>query len=142
MCPKRFLITLLISFLAVRTSSAQDSTRLRLDAYMQAAAKMGFNGSILAAKNGKIVYQRSFGYKNLDTKEPLDNQTAFTLCSVSKQFTAMAIMLLNKQHKLRLSDSLRQYFPELPYHDITIENMLTHTSGLPDYQLLMVHNWD
>jgi CubicO group peptidase (beta-lactamase class C family) len=135
-------ITLLISFLAVHIASGQDSTQFRLDAYMPAAAKMGFNGDVLAAKNGRVIYQRAFGYKNLDTKEPLDNQTAFTLCSVSKQFTAMAIMLLNQQHKLRLSDSLRQYFPELPYHNIDIENMLTHTSGLPDYQLLMVHNWD
>lgn len=103
---------------------------------------MGFNGNVMTAKNGKIVYRHAFGYQNFDTKEPLNNQTAFTLCSVSKQFTAMGIMLLNQQHKLRLSDSLRQYFPELPYHGITIENMLTHTSGLPDYQLLMVHNWD
>jgi CubicO group peptidase (beta-lactamase class C family) len=123
-------------------SSGQDSIKYHLDEYMQAAFKTGFNGNVLVAKNGKILYQQALGYRNFDTKELLDNQSLFTMCSVSKQFTAMGIMLLNKEHKLKLTDSLRQYFPELPYHHITIENMLDHTSGLPEYQLLMVHNWD
>jgi len=123
-------------------SFAQDSIRTRLDTYMRAAEKTGFNGDVLTAKNGKIVYQQAFGYRDFDSRALLDNQSAFTLCSVSKQFTAMAVMLLKEQHKLKLTDTLRKYFPELPYHNITIANMLTHTSGLPDYQLLMVHNWD
>lgn len=123
-------------------SSGQDSTRYKLDTYMQAAFKMGFSGNVLVAKKGKVVYQKAFGYSNLDTKTPLDNNSVFCVASVSKQFTAMAIMLLAEQKKLKLTDSLRQYFAELPYHNITIENMLTHTSGLPEYQLLMVHNWD
>src|SRR6185312_8161482 len=140
----KWILLLSVAFLMSRAdySFGQDSIQNSLAMYMQAAAKMGFSGNVLTAKNGRIVYQQAFGYRNLDTKQLLDNQSAFTLCSVSKQFTAMGIMVLKEQHKLKLADSLRQYFPELPYHNITIANMLTHTSGLPDYQLLMVHNWD
>lgn len=136
------LLCTVLAFIGPGYSFSQDNVNNSLAKYMEAAAKMGFNGNVLTAKNGEIIYQHAFGYRNFETKELLDNQTAFTLCSVSKQFTAMGIMLLKKEHKLKLTDSLRQYFPELPYHNITIENMLTHTSGLPDYQLLMVHNWD
>jgi len=135
-----FLSTLLIYLPA--HSFGQDNSKYHLDAYMQAAFKTGFNGNVLVAKKGRIIYQQALGFRNFDTKTSLDNQSVFTMCSVSKQFTAMAIMLLNKAHKLMLNDSLVQYFPELPYQHITIANMLDHTSGLPDYQLLMVHNWD
>ncbi len=136
-----FLIALFI-FIDPAHSCGQDSSKYHLDAYMQAAFKTGFNGNVLVAKKGRIVYQQAFGFLNFDTKISLDNQSVFTMCSVSKQFTAMAIMLLNEAHKLTLNDTLRQYFPELPYQNITIANMLSHTSGLPEYQLLMVHNWD
>ena len=135
-----FLSALLIFHPAY--SYGQDSSKVHVDAYMQAAFKTGFNGNVLVAKKGKIIYQQAFGFRNFDTKIPLDNQSVFTMCSVSKQFTATAIMLLKEAHKLTLNDTLRQYFPELPYQHITIANMLDHTSGLPEYQLLMVHNWD
>jgi len=136
------LLSALFIFTDPARSCGQDSSKYHLDAYMQGAYKTGFNGNVLVAKKGRIIYQRAFGYRNFDTKIPLDNQSDFTMCSVSKQFTAMAIMLLNEAHKLTLNDTLRQYFPELPYQHITIANMLDHTSGLPEYQLLMVHNWD
>ena|ERR1700743_1840266 len=134
-----FIVTFLWSPLS---AGAQDSTAYHLADYMKAAQKLGFNGNVLAAKKGKIVYQEAFGYRNLDTKEPLGNNTVFTVASVSKQFTAAAILVLKEQHKLALTDSLRQYFPELPYHNITIRQMLTHTSGLPDYFLFMGKYWD
>jgi CubicO group peptidase (beta-lactamase class C family) len=123
-------------------SLGQDSTVYHLKKYMVAAGNMGFNGNVLVAMKGKIIYQNAFGYSNLETKTRLDNNSVFTIASVSKQFTAMSIMLLMERNKLKLTDSLRQYFPELPYHNVTIANMLTHTSGLPEYQLMMVHNWD
>lgn len=121
---------------------AQDSLARKLDTYMQAAAKMGFNGNVLVAKNGKPVYQKSFGYADLDIKERLNDNSVFNIASVSKQFTAMAILLLKERHQLALTDTLRQYFPQLPYHNITIQQMLTHTSGLPDYFNLMIRVWD
>ena len=141
-CPISIIILSALFIFLPAHSYGQDSSKYHLDAYMQAAFKTGFNGNVLVAKKGRIIYQQAFGFRNFDTKISLDNQSVFTMCSVSKQFTAMAIMLLSEAHKLMLNDTLRQYLPELPYQHITIANMLDHTSGLPDYQLLMVHNWD
>ncbi len=72
----------------------------------------------------------------------LNDSSVFDIGSVSKQFTATAILLLKDRGQLKLTDSLRQYFPELPYSNISIWNMLTHTSGLPDYESLMQDGWD
>jgi CubicO group peptidase (beta-lactamase class C family) len=97
---------------------------------------------VLVAKAGNVIYQKAFGYRNYDTKEPLDNNSVFELASVSKQFTAMGILLLKDKNKLKLSDSLRKFFPELPYTNITIQHLLTHTSGLPDYMEAMSSKWN
>lgn len=119
-----------------------DSTD-RLDRYMQAEAEINrFNGVVLVAKNGTPVYRKAFGYANYDTKEPLTLNSMFNLGSVTKQMTAMGILLLQQQGKLRLSDSLRKYIPELPYSGITIRHLLTHTSGMPDHAEAMEAKWD
>ena len=101
-----------------------------------------FNGNVLVAEKGKIVFQQSYGFANYDTKRLLNDSSVFELASVSKQFTAMSILLLMEKGKLKLTDSLRQYFPELPYPGITIRHLLTHTSGLPDYESAMNEKWD
>jgi CubicO group peptidase (beta-lactamase class C family) len=114
-----------------------------LDSFMQTqVAVRKFNGNILIARSGNILYQKAFGYRNYETRELLDNNSVFELGSVSKQFTAMGILLLKEQGKLQLSDSLRKFFPELPYYNITIRHLLTHTSGLPDYETTMNSKWD
>lgn len=102
----------------------------------------GFNGNVLVAKNGTILYQKAFGYANYTTKAPLDLNSVFQLGSVSKQFAAMSILLLKEQGKLSLSDSLRKFFPELPYHGITVQQLLVHTSGLPNHEGAMLTSWD
>ncbi|MCB0727680.1 MAG: beta-lactamase family protein [Ignavibacteriae bacterium] len=133
------IIMLLIPF----SLFAQDSYSAKIDSLMKAQAEVNhFNGNVLVAQSGNIIYQNSFGYRNFETKELLDNNSVFELASVSKQFTAMGILLLIEKGKLSLSDSLRQFFPELPYSDITIQNLLTHTSGLPDYMEAMNAKWD
>ena len=110
-----------------------------LDEYMQGQAKIyNFNGNVLVAKNGNIIYQKSFGYANYDTKEPLDKNSLFDTGSIGKQFTAMGILLLKEKGKLSYGDRLQKFFPELPYPDVTIRQMLTHTSGLPEYFELML----
>lgn len=97
-----------------------------------------FNGNVLVAEKGKVIYSRSFGYANEETKEKLTEGSVFELASCSKQFTAMAIMLLREQKKLALDDELKTYLPELAcYPGVTIRHLLTHTSGLPDYIKLM-----
>jgi CubicO group peptidase (beta-lactamase class C family) len=101
-----------------------------------------FNGNVLIAEKGEVIYQKSFGVRDYYANEPLNDSSVFELASVSKQFTAMGVLLLEKQGKLSLSDSLRQYFPELPYKNISLHHMLTHTSGLPDYEQAMNSKWD
>lgn len=96
-------------------------------------AKQGFNGAVMVAKNGHAVYKNAFGLANIEKKDSNTVNTAFQLASVSKQFTAAAIMLLQEQGKLDYDDSLRHYFPELPYSNITIRHLLAHRSGLPNY---------
>ena len=101
--------------------------------YNQLLGRSNFNGGILIAKNGEIVYEKYNGYSNLTTKEPINSNTTFHIASVSKTFTAMAILRLWEQHKLNISDSLQQFFPSLPYHNITVKDLLSHRSGLPNY---------
>ncbi|NJO69822.1 MAG: beta-lactamase family protein, partial [Bacteroidetes bacterium] len=83
-----------------------------------------FNGNVLVAKSGNIIYQKAFGYRDFSTKQLLDNNSVFDLASVSKQFTAAGILLLVDKGRLSLSDSLRKFFPELPYSGITIKHLL------------------
>jgi CubicO group peptidase (beta-lactamase class C family) len=115
----------------------------KIDEYLTAQATLNnFNGNVLIAENGKIIFQKSFGYADFTTQRPLNDSSVFELASLSKQITATAILLLAVQGRLKLTDSLRAYFPELPYANITLYQMLTHTSGLPEYEPMMVEKWD
>lgn len=89
---------------------------------------------IVVAKGDRIIFQRAAGGADLEQGAPLDLETKFHLASVSKQFTAAAVLLLAKDGKLRLDDKVRQHLPELPqaYGDITLAQLLNHTSGLRD----------
>jgi CubicO group peptidase (beta-lactamase class C family) len=136
--------SLLILLLLPTFVFGQGNYQEQLDSLMQMEVKVNnFNGNVLVAKSGNIIYQKSFGYRDYNSKELLNNNSIFELGSISKQFTAMGILLLREKGKLQLSDSLRKFFPELPYHNITIKQMLTHTSGLPDYDdESMSKTWD
>ncbi|ULQ55491.1 serine hydrolase [Flavihumibacter rivuli] len=138
---KPFLTFLLATF--AWQLPAQDFNPSLLDSFMQAKTAIHhFNGNVLIAREGKVLYKKSFGYSDLATKKPLDEQTMFELGSISKQFTAMGILLLQQDKKLSLQDTLRKFFPELPYSNITLQHLLTHTSGLPPYEPLMEAKWD
>lgn len=102
-----------------------------------------FNGNILIAEKGSIIYKKSFGLANEDTKEKLNENSIFELASVTKPFTAMAIMILKEQGKLNIDDKITKHLPELSNYDtITIRNLIHHTGGLPDYMTLMNPIWD
>lgn len=128
----------LISFLFTQLLYAQKSVQ-KIDSLLKSlySAKK-VNGSFLIAEKGKIIYQHSFGLANEITKEPLNENSIFELASCSKQFTAMAIMLLKEKGKLKLDDDFTKYLPELStYKNITIRNLLNHTGGLPEYMQFM-----
>ncbi|HEV2478125.1 MAG TPA: serine hydrolase domain-containing protein [Puia sp.] len=98
----------------------------------QAAQDHQFNGNILLARDGRVVYKRSYGYSDFPNESPLNDSSQFPLASISKTFTAVAILQLLEKGKLKLDDPYKRYFPAFPYPTITIRQLLSHTSGLPD----------
>ena len=101
-----------------------------------------FHGSILVAKEGKLIYQNQVGYADFRKKKSLDKESVYQLASVSKQFTATAIMMLYEQNQLQLTDTVSKYFPKFPFKNITIKHLLNHTSGLPKYFWIAEHEWN
>ena len=112
-----------------------DSLPQKLDAYLLAAHKENrFNGNALIAQHGKILLQKSYGYKNFSAHVLNDSNTIFQIGSITKQFTATIILRLQEEGKLSVRDKLDEYFPQFKYAgEITIENLLTHTSGIYNY---------
>lgn len=95
-------------------------------------------------KNNQLIFEKYFGMANLDYEIPIHKETSFHVASVSKQFTAFAILLLENEGKLSLEDDIRIYLPEMHEfeHKITISHLLNHTSGLKDqFNLLRLSGW-
>ena len=93
-----------------------------------------FNGSVLISQNGEILLNKGYGFSNFKDSARNEPNTIFQIGSVTKQFTAAAILKLQEQNKLNTSDKISKYFPGFPKGDsITIENLLTHTSGIFNY---------
>lgn len=101
-----------------------------------------FNGAILVAKNGTVVFEDYKGYSNFYTHTPITSSTPFHLASVSKTFTGTTVLHLWEQGRLSLDDSVQRYIPQLPYRGITIRMLLSHRSGLPNYLYFMDSCWD
>src|SRR5262249_61402231 len=97
--------------------------------------------AVLVRKNGQTVYEHGYGVRDLRTRTPIDARTRFRLASVTKQLTAASIMLLVRDGRLRYEDTLVQALPGFPAYGsaVTIRHLLTHTSGLPDYDHLIQH---
>jgi len=92
--------------------------------------------SVLVIRDGKVVLKRAYGLANLEEKRKATPKTNYRLASVTKQFTATAILILAEQGKLSLDDPLTEFFPDFPTYgaQITVRHLLNHTSGLPDYE--------
>jgi len=105
-------------------------------------AKSNFSGVILVAKEGQPIFYMAKGYRDYENRSSLRKTDIFELASVSKQFTAMIIMMLQERGKLGLNDPLNKWIKDLPFDGISIRHLLTHTSGLPDYQAIMDTHWD
>jgi CubicO group peptidase (beta-lactamase class C family) len=97
----------------------------------------GFNGSILIAKDGAIIYEKYAGYADLRKKDPLTDSTSLHIASTGKTLTAMAVLRMAQDHKLSLDDSIQKFFPGLQYPGITVRMLLNHRSGLPNYLYFM-----
>lgn len=99
------------------------------------------SGSILVAENGKTLYQKSLGYADAQNKIPNTANTLFQIASVSKLFTAIAILQLFEQQRLELTDQFSKYFTDFPYPEVTIKQILSNTSGIPDIGDLFTPLW-
>jgi len=108
----------------------------RLDKVMTATFnKDGLGGILLAAKQGKVVYEKAVGKANLELDVPLSTDNVYRIGSITKQFTSVAILQLMEKGKLQLDDDITKFIPDYPVHGyhISIANLLSHTSGIKDY---------
>lgn len=121
--------------------TAQKVDTKRLDSLMASPSFASFSGVIVLASKHKTIYHQAFGYQSFENQTPLSRKGIFELASLSKQFTAMIIMMLQEKGLLDFDDLVEKYL-DIPYKGIRIRHLLTHTSGLPDYQQVMEQYWD
>ncbi|HWS90010.1 MAG TPA: serine hydrolase [Pyrinomonadaceae bacterium] len=127
--------------MAAKTQPSDDEAAKKVDAFLSQWDKNDMPGcAVGVVKDGRLVYKRGLGMANLDYDVPNTTSTLFNLASVSKPFTAFSIALLAQQGKLSLDDDIRKYVPEMPKYDdtITIRHLIHHTSGIREYQALVL----
>jgi CubicO group peptidase (beta-lactamase class C family) len=131
---RRFAVVLILSTGCL----AQNKNNLdvaRMEQIVQSYVPRQFMGTVLVAEDGKILLDRGYGFANLEWQVPNTPTTKFRLGSITKQFTAASILLLEERGKLKVEDPVKKYMPDAPaaWDKITIFNLLTHTSGIPSF---------
>ncbi|HKQ77836.1 MAG TPA: serine hydrolase domain-containing protein [Blastocatellia bacterium] len=132
----RVFILAAFTVLFVNSGPAQNSSLTsKMNEYMNAASKQGFAGAVLIARDGHVLFSGGYGLANRELNVPNTPQTKFRIGSLTKQFTAAAILLLEERGKLSVQDSLCKYFDNCPkdWSEVTLHHLLTHTSGIPSY---------
>jgi CubicO group peptidase (beta-lactamase class C family) len=137
---KRFVLAVVVACMILLNMSALCQTvpdkeiASRIQAYLQPFGETGnLIGSVLVARGGRILFRQSYGMANYELRVANSSQTRFHIASVSKPFTAAAILQLQEQGRLSVSDPLSKYVPGFPNGDrITLDHLLTHRSGIPD----------
>ena len=118
----------------IRKDIKADIKAALLEEVMKKKQAQGFNGAVLVAQKGIVIYENAYGYANFKDTVRNTLQSKFQLASLSKTFTAVAVMKLSEQGKLALDNTVKDYYPEFPYDGVTIRSLLCHRSGLPYYQ--------
>lgn len=130
---------LFVSFVSAQNAAnklTDQQITAKINEYMNAAVKVdGFSGSILVARDGKPIVNKGYGMANIELDVPNTPNTVFRLGSITKQFTGMAIAMLQERGKLSVNDPICKYLADCPatWKPITVKNLLTHTSGIPNY---------
>jgi len=135
-----FSVALFSLLIETNAQAPVSPSEKQVDAIFAAVTQENAPGlAVLVQKNGRTSFEKGYGVRDLRTNTKIDPPTNFRLASFTKQFTAMAIMLLVHDHKLRYDETLAELFPDFPAYGkaITIRNLLNHTGGLPDYEDLM-----
>ena len=105
-----------------------------LDTFFRSRFKSrSFNGSVLFARKGNVIFKENYGLANVKTRDTITFEHTFQLASASKPITAIAALQLYEQGKIRLTDDIKKYIPEVPYEGITIHQLLSHRSGMSQY---------
>ena len=133
------LILLILSSTSARTQSSTPRLVEALDSLIPKRLPTIAPGcAILIAQKNQILYKMAFGSANLELNVPMTPDMVFRIGSITKQYTAIAILQLAEQGKLSLKDQLQKYLPNIPLSvpPVTLEHLLTHTSGIPDYEVL------
>ncbi len=158
---KRFIIFLVIPFLLIaftyfyfyeikglgdsnpKFTKIEKEKIAKLEKVLQKAnSRYNFNGCVLIVTNNKIIINKCCGTADFEEKDTLTTNSIFQLASMSKQFTAMGIMILKENGKLSYDDKVQKFIPNFPYEKITIRHLLNHTSGLPNYLWLIDRFWN
>jgi CubicO group peptidase (beta-lactamase class C family) len=130
------LFRLLLSLAFCSAALLAQDVAAKIDEYLQAHSKVNrFMGSVLVAKGGKIIFEKGYGFANIELNVPNTPDTKFRLGSITKQFTATAIMQLQERGKLSVEDPICKFIDNCPetWKPVTVHNLLTHTSGIPSY---------
>src|SRR5690349_14391094 len=126
-----------LALLVTSTAAAAQPPAAAIDSLMAAYAAPGQPGAgVLVVQDGRVVFEKGYGLAEVETRRPVTPATNFRLASLSKQFTATAVMLLAADGKLRYDDSVTTMVFGLPRwaNGVTVRHLLNHTSGLPDYE--------
>ena len=140
LCQALLILMSLFSSCSTAKKPVTNHLGVRLDSLL--GSVKDYSCVLLVAEKGETVYHKAFGYNNFNTKEAMKTSSIFEIASVSKQFTAMTIMMMYDAGKLDFDDPVSKYIAGLPYPGVTIRHLLNHTSGLPDYQEVMDKHWD
>lgn len=142
------LIITIIFFLSCQrsekvTNNSLSEFRTTIDSLYDATIPPDSPGAaVLVSYRGEMLIGKGFGLRNLETNEPVTASTNFRIASVSKQFTALCILKLMDEGKLRLNDSVQKYLPYPIFKNMTIEQLINHTSGLPSFDDYFLNHWD
>lgn len=133
---KYLLILITVLSLSSQSEIFAQNFESKIDSLLQ--EKYNYNApgaTFLVSKDGKIVYKKAFGLSNLELNLPMHTENVFEIASMTKQFTAISILMLAEQGKLNLDDEITTFIPDYPTngHKITVHHLLTHTSGIKDF---------
>jgi CubicO group peptidase (beta-lactamase class C family) len=133
----KIFILFMVAFITATNAFAQQNVK-KIDELMKQYYDYGqFNGSILVAENGKIIYKKGFGMANMEWAIPNQPDTKFRIASITKQFTAALVLQLVEEGKIKLDGKITDYLTDYRKdtgEKVTIHQLLTHTSGIPDYK--------
>jgi len=120
---------------------SDDDLHFYQDTITQLLLQHRFNGNVLLARDGEVIFSRSFGFADFRNHAPLQPDTPFQLASISKTFTAAAVLILHHEGLIDIDDHVDKHIPEFPWDNITVRHLLNHTSGVQNYMWLVERYW-